>query len=94
MDLLSDTFASKPGKRVGGDSEAVSKTEEKPKKGTELKVLDGKTAQNLCKFRPDSPVLYYFLSYYILIFFVEITTVYNLNFAEIFAVILTAAGLA
>jgi len=51
LDLLSDTFASKPAKRVGGEIDSSSnKSDEKSKKGSELKVLDGKTAQNLCKF--------------------------------------------
>ena len=52
LDLISETFASKPGKKVVDsvtDGVGGGAPEEK-KKGTELKVLDGKTAQNLCKF--------------------------------------------
>lgn len=48
LNLISETFASKPAKRMG-DTAAVTGVPEKTKKGTELKVLDGKSAQNLCK---------------------------------------------
>jgi len=51
LDLISDTFASKPGKKIGETSATDGGgAAEKPKKGTELKVLDGKTAQNLSIF--------------------------------------------
>jgi len=52
LDLLSETFASKPGKKIGdaGPGGGSAATEEKQKKGHELKVLDGKTAQNLSIF--------------------------------------------
>lgn len=51
LSLISDTFASKPGKKLGDDT-ATDGQELKPKKGTELKVLDGKSAQNLCEYDP------------------------------------------
>ena len=51
LSLISDTFASKPGKKLGDDA-ATDGQELKPKKGTELKVLDGKSAQNLCEYDP------------------------------------------
>ena len=51
LELISETFASKPAKKVGGPETATDGgAAEKPKKGTELKVLDGKTAQNLSIF--------------------------------------------
>lgn len=52
LDLLSETFASRPAKKVGDskDGQRLPGEAEKPKKGTELKVLDGKTAQNLSIF--------------------------------------------
>ena len=47
LQQISENFASKPGKKVlpGGDGENKEK-----KKGKELKVLDPKAAQNLCKY--------------------------------------------
>jgi len=50
LELISETFASKPSKKIGESSATDGGAAEKPKKGTELKVLDGKTAQNLSIF--------------------------------------------
>merc|ERR1712159_909714 len=51
LELVSDLFASKPAKSMGASSATDGGgAAEKPKKGTELKVLDGKTAQNLSIF--------------------------------------------
>lgn len=49
LDLISEMFASRPAKKIGGSDGPDSAAPEKPKKGTELKVLDGKSAQNICK---------------------------------------------
>ena len=56
LDLLSETFASKPGRKMETltDGSGVGGAAEEKKKGTELKVLDGKTAQNLCNYNSFS----------------------------------------
>lgn len=51
LDLVSEMFASKPAKVIGGaDATSGTGAPEKPKKGSELKVLDGKSAQNICMY--------------------------------------------
>ncbi|XP_065668594.1 protein diaphanous homolog 1 isoform X2 [Hydra vulgaris] len=49
LDLISETFASKPAKNIGESTDSLA-SDSKPKKGLELKVLDAKTAQNLSIF--------------------------------------------
>ena len=50
LDQIAETFASKPGKSVGETTDSSANEAVKTKKGLELKVLDAKSAQNLCKF--------------------------------------------
>jgi len=50
LNMVSEIFASKPAKKIGESTSATDGAPEKPKKGSELKVLDPKSAQNLSIF--------------------------------------------
>ena len=50
FDELSKTFAAKSAPKKKEDGEGVEKKPAAKKKGKDLKVIDPKSAQNLCKY--------------------------------------------